>query len=231
MYFWELQKHHLTNKFRAFQDMFNIHSFMFNPFQENTFVLDNGEEAIIVDPGCFNKEEQGLLQQHLSDNGLKPVLLVLTHGHIDHILGNAWVFNEYGLLPAIHEKDLVVLQSGTQTAQLYNIPYEPSPTPERFLKAGERIGLGDDELEVLFVPGHAPGHIALYCKAQGFVIGGDVLFQRSIGRTDLPGGNLETLLTSIRQQLFTLPDETVVYCGHGPSTTVGEEKQENPFLI
>ncbi len=211
--------------------MFNIHSFTFNPFQENTYVLDNGKEAIIVDPGCSNSAEQNLVQQYLSDNELLPVLLVLTHGHLDHILGNAWVFNVYGLLPLIHEKDLVVLNSGEQTAHLFSIPYDKSPMPERFIEEGETIRLGEDELKVLFVPGHAPGHIALHCEKQGFVIGGDVLFQRSIGRTDLPGGDMDTLLNSIRGQLFALPDDTIVHCGHGPATTIGEEKRENPFLV
>jgi hydroxyacylglutathione hydrolase len=210
--------------------MVHVAKFTFNPFQENTYVLHNGTEAILVDPGCHDREEEQALEAWLKDNALHPVRLVLTHGHIDHILGNAWVHRRYGLLPEIHKGDLFVLQSGPQVAHLYGLSYDPSPDPVRFIEKGETIRLGEDELEVLFVPGHAPGHIALFQKDQRFVIAGDTLFQNSIGRTDLPGGDHDTLLNSIRQELFTLGDDVTVWCGHGPETTIGHEKRHNPFL-
>lgn len=210
--------------------MLHIKKFTFNPFQENTYVVHQGKEALLIDPGCWDREEEKELGTYLSDNGLKPVRLVLTHAHIDHILGCAWVQEQYGLLPEMHKADLKTLEHGTRAAHLYNIPYTPSPLPEKFHSAGDVIRLGNEELNVLFVPGHAPGHIALHSKTQEFLIAGDVLFRHSIGRTDLPGGNMETLLQSIRAELFPLGDQVTVYSGHGPETTIGEERRNNPFL-
>ncbi len=210
--------------------MLHIASYTFNPFQENTYILHNGREAILIDPGCSNREEERELGLFLERNALTPVRLVLTHAHIDHILGNAWVHATFGLRPELHKAEEIVLRSGPQVAHLYGIPYDPSPDAGRFIEKGERIRLGEDELEVLFVPGHSPGHIALYAVQQRFVIAGDVLFQRSIGRTDLPGGDMDTLLSSIRTELFPLGDDVEVYCGHGPKTTIGDERRHNPFL-
>jgi hydroxyacylglutathione hydrolase len=210
--------------------MLHIASFTFNPFQENTFVVHNGTEGIIIDPGCWNRDEEQVVESFLTSNAITPVRLVLTHAHIDHILGNAWVHRRYGLSPELHEADLPTLAAGPQVAHLYGLPYEPSPEAGRLLAKGDRIRLGEDELEVLFLPGHAPGHIGLFNHHQRFVIAGDVLFQRSIGRTDLPGGDLDTLLRSIREELFVLGDDVTVHCGHGPSTTIGEERRMNPFL-
>lgn len=210
--------------------MLHLAKFTFNPFQENTYVLHNGSEAIIVDPGCSSPEEELELESYLRDNAITPVRLVLTHAHIDHILGNAWVHRQFGLNPELHEADVPILENGPRVAQMYGIPYDPSPEYGRLIGKGEKIKLGEDELEVLFVPGHAPGHIALFQKDQRFVIAGDVLFSGSIGRTDLPGGNMETLLNSIRNELFPLGDDVTVHCGHGPDTTIGVEKRSNPFL-
>lgn len=210
--------------------MLNVAKFTFNPFQENTYVLHDGSQAILIDPGCWNASEEHELETYLSDNALTPVRLVLTHAHIDHILGNAWVHSRYGLLPEMHKADLPLLRSGERQAKMYGIPYEPSPEPEHFIEEGDVIELGKDRLKVLFCPGHAPGHIALYSAEQRFVICGDVLFMNSIGRTDLPGGDMETLLRSIRDGLFPLGDDVKVYCGHGPDTTIGFEKRSNPFL-
>lgn len=210
--------------------MLRITPFTFNPFQENTYVIHDGKEAIVVDPGCWNKAEQQELERFLDENGLKPTRLVLTHAHIDHILGCAWMHKRYGLAPELHEKDLPVLGAGERTAHMYGLPYDPAPEPKGFLSEGEEIKLGESSLSVLFVPGHAPGHIALYAAAEKFVVSGDVLFHNSIGRTDLPGGDLDTLLKSIREQLFTLDDEVIVYSGHGPETTIGRERRSNPFL-
>lgn len=207
-----------------------VTKFTFNPFQENTWLLDNGREAIVVDPGCFDTAEEHELETWLDENGLKPVRLVLTHAHIDHVFGCAWAHKTYGLLPELHRADLVLLKAAPRQGQMYGVHCEPSPEPEHFIEPGDTVALGSDELKVLFVPGHAPGHIALFSEKDRFVIAGDVLFRDSIGRTDLPGGDMDTLLRSIREQLFPLGDDVTVYCGHGPETTIGREKKKNPFL-
>lgn len=203
--------------------------FTFNPFQENTWVLDNGHEAIVVDPGCFDREERQELETWFTENGVTPVQLVLTHAHIDHVLGCAWMHDRYGLLPHMHRADLPVLHAAERQGRMYGVPCERPPEPGGFLSGGDRVSLGRESLEVLFVPGHAPGHIALWQPVERFVISGDVLFQRSIGRTDLPGGDMDTLLTSIKEVLYPLGDDVVVCCGHGPETTIGEERLNNPF--
>ncbi|MDQ3099959.1 MAG: MBL fold metallo-hydrolase [Bacteroidota bacterium] len=210
--------------------MLHIAKFTFNPFQENTYIVHNGLEAILIDPGCSDVGEQDEMASFIEENALTPVRLVLTHAHIDHILGNAWVFSKYGLKPELHRADVLILENGPQVAQMYGLEYDPSPEPGRLIEQGEFIPLGNDQFEVLFVPGHAPGHIALFHKDQRFVIAGDVLFNGSIGRTDLPGGNMQTLMDSIRNELFTLGDDVTVYCGHGPETTIGHEQLTNPFL-
>lgn len=193
-------------------------------------MLHAGGEGIVVDPGCWNAAEQRELEGWMTENGITPVRLVLTHGHIDHILGCAWLEERYGLRPEVHRADMPLLENAQRVAELYSLHCEPVPAPAGFLADGGTIALGDTRLDVLFVPGHAPGHVAFHCAEQHFVIAGDVLFLHSIGRTDLPGGDLDTLLHSIRTRLFPLPDETVVYCGHGPETTIGAEKRGNPFL-
>ncbi|MBX2973329.1 MAG: MBL fold metallo-hydrolase [Flavobacteriales bacterium] len=210
--------------------MLRVVRLTFNPFQENTYVIHNGEEAIVVDPGCWNTAEERELEGFLERNGLTPVRLVLTHAHIDHIFGCAWMHKRYGLSPELHREDLRILQGGERTASMYNIPYDPAPEPKGFISEGDVIRIGDDELKVLFVPGHAPGHIAFHNADQKFVVSGDVLFQNSVGRVDLPGGDMDTLLKSIREQLFTLGDDVTVHSGHGPETTIGREKRSNPFL-
>ena len=213
------------------QIMIQIHRFTFNPFQENTYVLfDESNECAIVDPGCSNTSEQQQLVQFISGRQLKPVLLLDTHCHIDHILGNKFVYDTYKLSPQIHQKDLVILQNGMRTAQLYQLNYAESPLPVKFIEEGDIVSFGNSQLEVLFTPGHSPGSIIFYNRVQKFAISGDVLFQRSVGRTDLPGGDHELLLKTIREQLFSLPDNTVVYSGHGMKTDIGSEKRLNPFL-
>lgn len=214
----------------SFPTVLRVTRFTFNPFQENTWVLDDGREAIVVDPGCSDTAEEQELEGWLGENGLVPVRLVLTHAHIDHVLGCAWMHTRFGLLPEMHRADLPLLHAAERQGRMYGVPCAPSPEPMEFLDAGDRITLGDQSLEVLYVPGHAPGHIALWHPRQGFVISGDVLFQRSIGRTDLPGGDMDTLITSIREKLFPLGDDVTVHSGHGPDTTIGEERRLNPFL-
>lgn len=211
--------------------MIEIKSFTFNPFAENTYVLydNDSKEALIIDPGCYEPEEQQTLNAYIKSQGLNITKLLNTHAHIDHVLGNAWVKETYGVNLYLHPQDEPTLRAVETYAPAYGFArYAPS-SPDASLKEGEAIQLGDEKLEVLFVPGHAPGHVAFYHAGQKFCINGDCLFQGSIGRTDLPGGDHDTLINSIRSKLFQLPDETVVYCGHGPETTIGFEKKHNPF--
>lgn len=206
--------------------------FTFNPFQENTYVVyDETKKCAIFDPGCFEQREKKELKAFIEDNGLEPVRLINTHCHIDHVFGNHFVSSTWGLDLEIHNGELPVLEAVPIISQLYGIPPgDPSPKPRKFIVEGEEITFGNTTLKALFTPGHSPASLSFYCHDSGFVIAGDVLFRESIGRTDLPGGDFDTLLNSIRTQLLTLDDEVVVYPGHGPATTIGHEKKFNPFL-
>ncbi len=211
--------------------MIQIRSFCFGPFQENTYVLfDESNEALIIDPGNSSSSEHQHLKKFISDNNLNVKRLLLTHAHLDHISGNAFVFETWKLLPEVHVNDLVFIERHKQSADMYGLPCEPSPLPKVFLKEGEKIKWGNSELEMIFTPGHSPGSITFYNKEQQFIIAGDVLFYGSIGRTDLPMGNHETLIKSIKEKLFPLGDEVKVYNGHGQATTIGFERMNNPFL-
>lgn len=211
--------------------MTDVAIFPFNPFQENTYILyDDSKECAVFDPGCYSNEEKKMLSDFIEAKGLKPVRLINTHCHIDHVLGNKYIFDTYGLKPELHEEELVVLQSAERIGQMYGIPMEPSPEPETFLPSEGLLEFGNTKLQILFTPGHSPASLSFYSSEHQFVIGGDVLFRDSIGRTDLPGGSFETLIESIRKQFFTLGDEVKVYPGHGPATTIGYEKKNNPFL-
>lgn len=212
--------------------MIVIEQLTFNPFQENTYVIfDETKECVIIDPGMYTKEEQEKFVSYIEENELKPVKLVSTHSHLDHVFGNAFVARTWNLGLEIHKEDLQTLQLFKRTVELYQIPNtEESPMPENYFKEGDKIEFGNSHLDIVFVPGHAPGHVAFIDHISKSVINGDCLFYGSIGRTDLPGGNHEQLLHSIRTQLFTLGDDYKVYCGHGPATTIGFEKANNPFL-
>lgn len=211
--------------------MINIKQFTFNPYQENTYVLfDESGECAIIDPGMYDGAEQNQLVQFISGAGLKPVLLLNTHCHIDHVLGNKFVFDNWGLKPQFHKGELFVLQSIPGYAPQMGMHYELSPEPEVYLEESGSVSFGNSKLDLIFAPGHSPAHLCFYAEADNFLIGGDVLFYNSIGRTDLPGGNHEQLINSIRQNVFTLPDECKVFPGHGQSTTIGFEKKHNPFL-
>jgi hydroxyacylglutathione hydrolase len=211
--------------------MLQIKSFVFSPIQENTYLLHNElKECIIIDPGCYFDDEKNVIQNFITKSGLKPKMLLNTHCHLDHVFGNKFISETYRLTLQLHEKEKHVLSFAPASGLMYNMPFDNYSGEFILLKEGDKILLGDDELEVIEAPGHSPGSICFYCKKQHFVIGGDVLFQRSIGRSDLPGGNHQTLLNSIREKLFALPDETKVYSGHGDPTTIGEEKLYNPFL-
>jgi hydroxyacylglutathione hydrolase len=211
--------------------MFTVKAFTFSPVQENTYILYNEQKkAFIIDPGCYFDEEREELASFLQQTELTPVQLLNTHCHLDHVFGNKWIYETYSLELHLHANEKQVLDYAPASGLMWNLPFDNYNGPLHWLNEGDEIFMGGDKLTVLFTPGHAPGHVCFYCKAQNFVIGGDVLFLESIGRTDLPGGHHQTLLNSIRTQLFVLPDETIVYSGHGPATTVGHEKKHNPFL-
>jgi hydroxyacylglutathione hydrolase len=203
----------------------------FNQFQENTYLLhDDTNECVVIDPGCYEKYEREQLKKYIADNNLKVVRLLNTHCHIDHVLGNKFVANTYNVELEIHPDDEQTLRSVPVYAPAYGFPMYEEQLPAKFFKEGDTVKFGNTELEVIFAPGHAPGHVVFYNRSEKILIGGDVLFQESIGRTDLPGGDFDTLIQSIRTKLFTLPDDVTVYCGHGPETTIGHEKKYNPFL-
>jgi hydroxyacylglutathione hydrolase len=213
--------------------MLRIVSFTFNGFAENTYLLiDEATRATaIVDPGAYSRAEQQTLSDYIARENLDVKYLLNTHAHIDHVLGNSYVLTTYPGIPFwLHALDLPTLRAVPTYAGPYGFPaYQPAePTGE--LVAGQVIKLGESELAVRFTPGHAPGHVVLYDAAGGQLVGGDVLFKGSVGRTDLPGGDYATLIRSIETELLTLPDETVVYPGHGPATTIGAERRSNPFL-
>ena len=211
--------------------MLSYKIFTFNPVAENTYVLYNeAKEAIIIDPGCYFEEERKQLQEFLEKNSLKPVQLVNTHCHLDHVFGNKWIHDTYKLELFIHPNEERVLQFAPQSGEMWGMPVDNYTGPLHFLQQNQVISLGQNEIKILLAPGHSPGSICLFCEKEGFVIGGDVLFRDSIGRTDLPGGNHDQLLQSIREQLFLLPDDVIVLPGHGEPTTIGYEKKNNPFL-
>ena len=218
--------------FLADFDVIQIQSLTFNPFAENTFILfDESGECIIIDPGCYEPHEEETLSAFIANNDLKPVRLVNTHCHIDHVLGVEYVARKYDLGFEFHRLDIPVLESTATVAAMYGIPDVKLPRdPTGFLDEDDTVKFGESELEILFVPGHAPGHIAFLSKEQQFVIGGDVLFYGSIGRTDLPGGDHHTLVQNIKSKFLPLGDEFTVYSGHGPETNMGFERASNPFL-
>ena len=212
--------------------MMQIARFTFNPFQENTYVLyDETLECVIIDPGCYEPEEKEELFNFIQTQTLKPVHLLNTHCHIDHVLVNKFVGEAFKLQPEIHELEEKLLDACLQYGQVYGIFMEASPAPITNLKEGVAIKFGNCTLEMIHAPGHSPGSICFWHKESDTLIGGDVLFSQSIGRTDLPGGDTETLLRSIREKLFILPRKTIVYPGHGPETSIEFEKANNPFLV
>lgn len=211
--------------------MFNIKIFTFNPFQENTYLLYNEQnEGILIDPGCYEPYEQKELSQFISDNNIELKLLLNTHCHVDHVLGNSFIEQEYGLVTRMHELELPIFRAVKSYVSNYGFVYSEANISDELLLDFEIINFGDDQLEVIFCPGHSPGSVCFYNAKQNFLIAGDVLFYRSIGRTDLPGGDHGTLIRSIKNRLMNLPSETIVYPGHGPQTTIGSEKIYNPFI-
>ena len=211
--------------------MINIETFVFNPFQENTYLLyDHTGECTIVDAGCESQEEREELEAYLKEHGLRPVKLVNTHCHVDHVVGLSYLSGRFDLPLFIHPAEKTVLPHSIQQAEFFGLAMEVPPEPAGYLEEGDRVQFGESELEVIHIPGHSPGGILLHCPPQKFLIAGDVLFRQSIGRTDLPGGNYDSLVGGIREKLLRLDPGTRVFPGHGPGTTIGDEIANNPFL-
>jgi len=208
-----------------------IKTFTFNPFQENTYLViaPNGN-TILVDPGCYTPAEEKILTDYIQSHDLRPVMLLLTHAHLDHILGNQWVFQTYGLRPRMHSLDLPDLHRLEAYAPLFGVQAKASPEPENFLVDGDHIHWDGPEIQIMQAPGHSPGSLCFYIPELSSVISGDVLFEGSIGRTDLPGGDYSTLIHSIHHVLMPLPGHTTVYSGHGAATSIAQEHDNNPFL-
>lgn len=210
----------------------HIHSFTFNPLQENTYLLwdENSSEAAIVDAGNYNSTENAILKSFIEQHELKPVYLLGTHAHIDHVFGNWFVKQTWNVPYLLHKDGIPMFHRSEQMAALWGLNYTPSPMPDQHIEHLQNITLGNSELEIRLVPGHAPGHVIFINHADRWVVGGDTLFKGSIGRTDLPGGDHELLLQKIREEMFVLPDDYVVYSGHGPETHIGFERLHNPFF-
>lgn len=211
--------------------MLTVQPFTFNPVQENTYVLYNEKgDCAIIDPGCYFASEEQALTHFVGNNTLKPVLLLNTHCHLDHIFGNRFVHKTYGLPLHLHNLEKAVLEYGPISGERWGLPFDNYDGELVFIDEGQTVRIGDDELQILFTPGHSPGSVSFYSPANKFVISGDVLFEKSVGRTDLPGGDFKILEESIKTKLYTLPADTIVYPGHGSSTTVGDEIKGNPFV-
>ncbi|MCP4440531.1 MAG: MBL fold metallo-hydrolase [Aureispira sp.] len=212
--------------------MASVHFFTMNPFSENTYIVyDETKECVVIDPGCYTPAERTKLVDYIGKQGFTPVRLLNTHCHVDHVFGNGFVAAAYNLELEAHKGEVPVLESYPMVADMYGIPnIQQSPSIDKFLEEGDIVEFGNTKMKVLFAPGHSPASICFYSEADGFIIAGDVLFQDSIGRTDLPGGDYDTLINSIKTQLLPLPDSVKVYPGHGSATTVGRERKHNPFL-
>lgn len=210
--------------------MLHVHTFTFNDLAENTYLLYNDAGlCFVIDPGCYYPEEQEELHDFIVHHNLTVTQVLNTHCHVDHVLGNYYVTDRYKVPLFIPKGEESVLKAVKVYAPTYGFHQYHEAEPTGFLTEQTLLTLGGDRIHILSVPGHSPDHLAFYIEAQKIVIGGDVLFRQSIGRTDLPGGNFDTLMKSIHTKLFTLPDDVVVYPGHGPETTIGYEKKHNPF--
>lgn len=208
-----------------------IKKFTFNPVQENTFIVyDETNECVIIDAGCYFENERQELDRFITENQLNPVHLINTHCHFDHIMGVTHCRDKYQINFATHADEESLVEEAVEHGDLFGIPMEPVDPPDALFQEGDQINFGNSYLQVIEAPGHSPGGVVFYNPEQKILIAGDVLFYGSIGRTDLPGGSFDRLVGNIKTKLLTLPEETVVYCGHGPETTIGFEKKNNPFL-
>lgn len=211
--------------------MSSIASFVMNPFYENTYIVwDETGECIIIDPGCYTKEEEEEIEDSIRQKKLTPKYLINTHCHIDHVLGNKFIADKYQVPLLMHKGEIPVLHEVINYAPSMGIYYKQSPEPEIFVEEGDTVHFGNTELQVLFTPGHSPASVCFYNEKEKYLIGGDVLFYDSIGRTDLHGGDYDTLMHSIHTKLMALPDDVKVYAGHMQTTTIGRERKMNPFL-
>ena len=211
--------------------MIAVKSFVFNPFSENTYVIFNEKNnAFVIDPGNFSEQETETVKKLVSENNLKVKNILLTHAHIDHVLGLQEIYNQFKVPVLLHEIEKEILDRNPMDANRFGFFFKPFEGEIQYLKEGETIDLGEEKFKILHVPGHSPGHVAFYHEPQKFIISGDVLFEGSIGRSDLYKGNYEQLINSIKTKLFVLEDETKVYNGHGNPTTIGFEKMYNPFF-
>lgn len=212
--------------------MITVKPFVFNNFQVNTYILiDDSNEAIIIDPACDSENELNTLIKYISDNNITLKLIVNTHGHIDHVVGVNAIIEQYNIPFYIHEGDNFLLATSIDSAEVFGFNLNENPMADKNIKESDAIKFGNSSLQVIHVPGHSPGSLVFYSKADNFVIAGDVLFNGSIGRTDLSGGDSETLIKGIKEKLLILPKETIVFSGHGINTTIGHEHDTNPFLI
>lgn len=209
-----------------------VQVFTGNPIQQNGSVVYNDQkDAVIIDPSCYERFEQKELTDFIAENQLKVHAVLNTHCHIDHVMGNAFCVETFQVPLMAHKEELFTLSFADRSAQMYGLlAYVPSPEPSVFVEDGEMLRFGDLELEVIFGPGHSVGHVAFYHAASGILIGGDILFKGSFGRVDLLGGSMDVLKKTIHERIFTLPEDTMVYPGHGPTTTIGEEKRTNYIL-
>ncbi len=211
--------------------MHTIQTFCFNPFQENTYlIINDAKEAIIVDPGCYSDEEQNTLTHFIEKNDLTPTLLLNTHCHLDHVFGNQFVSDQYGLAAHLHPNEQVVLDRLPDAGARWGVPTPKYTGPIQYIEEGQIIAFGQSQFKIILTPGHSPGSVCFYNEKESFMIGGDLIFKDGVGRTDLPGSNPADLIKSIKEKILPLPNETMIYPGHGPETTLGREKVANPYI-
>jgi len=211
--------------------MVEIKKFAVNPLQENTLLIsDETGECVFVDPGFYFPVEHDEIKNYISENNLKPVMIANTHCHFDHIMGVEFIRQEYNIPFVAHPDDAFWVKKAIDQGKMFGFDMKPVNPPDSFFSENEKLKFGNTEFDIIHIPGHSPGHVVFYSGKEKILIGGDVLFHGSIGRSDLPGGDQATLISGIKEKLFKLPDETKVYCGHGPETTLGFEKESNPFL-
>jgi hydroxyacylglutathione hydrolase len=213
--------------------MVKVNVFTFNLFSENTIVLwdDETKEAAVIDPGTSSPDEETILSDFISSEKLKVKYLINTHCHIDHILGCEFVKEKFNPVYFVPKKDLPLLENAQEQASMFDISLDKPPIPDEFITEETELSIGKSKMKFLFTPGHTPGEFCIYLENEKICITGDVLFNESIGRTDLWGGDYDTLINSIQTKLFTLPDNVIIYPGHGESSTIGYEKQNNPFMV
>jgi len=211
--------------------MGKLKTFTFNPFQVNTYVLyDESGQCVIIDPACYEDTEKKILAEFIMKEKLEPLFVLNTHGHVDHILGNNFITKEFNIPLKTHNDSLYFIEKGKEYAQVFGFEIQDQVKPEEFLEDGGVINYGNQQLKLIYTPGHADGSLCFYHQEDGLLFCGDVLFRAGIGRTDLPTGDYEKLIKNIKEKLMVLPEDVVVYPGHGPETTIREEKNSNPFI-